>query len=79
MTGRDQRLALQAQAQQERAERDALTEVEEAAAALQDAVGLRDEALTGMAARRAARVNPDLLPERWAAWVREMREAQSLR
>jgi hypothetical protein len=76
VTGRDQRLALQAQAQQERAEQDALTEVQAAAEALRDGRKLRDDTLMAMAARRAARVNPDLLPDRWAAWVREVRAAQ---
>jgi hypothetical protein len=76
VTGRDQRLALQAQAQQERAEQDALTEVQAAADALRDGRKLRDDTLMAMAARRAARVNPDLLPDRWAAWVREVRAAQ---
>lgn len=75
MTGRDARLALQAQARLERAEREALAEVEAASAALRDAQGLGDEDLMRMAARRAARIDPALLPERWAAWVRGVREA----
>jgi hypothetical protein len=33
----------------------------------------RDTALLRMQARRAGRIDPELLPERWAAWVREVR------
>lgn len=76
MPGRGTRLALQAQAQQERAEREALAEVEAAAEAMRDGRLLRDDTLMAMAARRARKVNPDLLPERWATWVRKIREAQ---
>lgn len=76
MTGRDQRLELQAQARQERAEAEALAEVIAARAALEDAVRLNDDDLMQMAGRRIARINPDLLPERWAKWVRAVREVQ---
>jgi hypothetical protein len=76
VTGRDQRLALQAAARQERAEAEALEEVQAAAAAMMDARELNDATLLAMAARRACRVDPRLLPERWATWVMAVREAQ---
>ena len=74
MTGRDARLALQAQAQLQRAEAEALAEVQAAAEAMRDAESLRDQTLLRMQARRAARVDPALLPPRWAGWVCELRE-----
>lgn len=77
MSGRDARLELQAQAQARRAEQDALSEAQAAAEAMRDARTLNDATLLAMGARRAARINPDLLPERWAAWVRNIRAAQT--
>jgi methylmalonyl-CoA mutase N-terminal domain/subunit len=73
MTGRDAREELRRRRAREGAEARSLAEVRAASAALQDARSLDDENLMRMAARRAARVDPELLPGRWAVWVREVR------
>lgn len=75
MAGRDERLRLMRESAQARREREALAEVTAAAAGMQDARELNDKDLMRHAARRGARVDPELLPERWSAWVRNLRHA----
>lgn len=65
---------MQAAARRVRAEADALAEVIAAKAALQDAILLDDANLLAMADRRIRRIDPALLPERWAVWVQKIRD-----
>lgn len=75
MAGRDARLEMQARARQDAAETHALAEVRAAAVGMRDARELNDKDLMKHAARRGARVDPALLPARWAVWVRDLRHA----